>query len=616
MGRKFLLFLALNCYSFLLAQKESNPPVEDFGNLGQIDSKNLSNNEIDSLLEISKNIHVEKPALVLEYLKQLKPEIEKNEHYSAWVDYCYLIQRIYTEKGELKEAEKLIAEIYDTHAKGFSPEEDVSIRFNLASLSSDLGDTEKSQEIVRAILPKAQTDFQRASIYFQSAFNLKRTGSYTESTKDALKAIELYKSIQDWKNTAVAYDFLGTIYNQIQNYDKAIYYSRKGFEYALKSANYLAEMSISGNLGVYYKAQNKMDSAVYYYNHSLSLARKYGSAKSIAQNLMNLGNIYSEFINDYPKAEKYYKESLAISQKSGLLYGVYLNWFNIGRNYHLEKKYKNAIEAYDSALYYTKKINSPSDESAVYEGFYLLYKETGNYPEALANYEKHNALKEKINIENAKKEITEIQAKYDVALKDKEITEVNNRYEIQKFRNRILYLALFFLLAGAGAFIYFLIYRNKTLKKLYERNVELTQSAFSFENLVKEENPEPLKRIFEKLVELMESEKIYAEPNLTINSIAQKLQTNRSYLSSSISTYAEMNFNNFINSYRIREAKRLILQNPNLSLNEVMYMCGFNSRTPFYMSFQKCSGMSPQQFKDLSGSKQEKQIPEEDLIEH
>src|SRR5690606_30993682 len=449
----FLLFFFI-LISFPNLPAQANPEsiernVQELSHLNQ--KKNLSDKAIDDFLENCKKIYIQEPDLVLGYLSKLKPEIEKNRHYSAWVNYCFLIQSIYAEKGKSEQAREIIAEIYEAYAKHFNLEEEVSIRLNLAYLDSNLGNRERSQEIVREILPKAQTDFQRASIYFQRAVNLRKAGSYTKSIKDALKAIEFYKSTHDWKNTAVSYDFLGTIHNEIRNYDKVIYYYSKALEYALKSDNYLTEITISNNLGVYNKALNQIDSAVYYYNHSLSLARKYGSIRSVATSLLNLGNIYSELIKDYPKAGRYYEESLAISQKSGQLYGVYLNWFNIGRNYHLEKNYKNAKEAYDSALYYAKKLNSPLDELSVYEGFYFLHKDTENYPEALASYEEYNDLKEKINIEKTKKEITEIQAKYDVAVKDKEIQEINSQYELQRFRNRILYLALFFLLVVAGA---------------------------------------------------------------------------------------------------------------------------------------------------------------------
>lgn len=96
--------------------------------------------------------------------------------------------------------------------------------------------------------------------------------------------------------------------------------------------------------------------------------------------------------------------------------------------------------------------------------------------------------------------------------------------------------------------------------------------------------------------------------------MAARLNTNRNYLSSAIASYANTNFNNFINSYRIKEAKRMILHDSSLTLNEIMYACGFNSRTTFYMAFQKFTGMSPQQFKELSLTRKTKQ-PEADFVE-
>ncbi|MFA7686820.1 MAG: AraC family transcriptional regulator [Moheibacter sp.] len=588
--------------------------VRELKNLGNQNGKDEK--DIARMFTISKQIYSREPDFVLACLNELKPLIEEKNYYEGWRDYCFLIKEIYKGKGELPRAEKIISQIYTRHSKNFTPLQEVSVRFNLVEITHELGETERSMEIISELLPKAQTAVQKAALYFQQASNYTKKEKYKQAIEGYLKAIDLYKSIEDWKNLSIVYDSLGALYWKMKNYEKAFYYSRKSLALAKNSGNYLSEIGIYSNLGVYHNALKQTDSALYYYKLSIALAKKHNSLPAVAQNLTNMANIYSGKGN-YSEAEKYYKQSLNICYSAGIQYGIYLNWFNLSSNYQLQKEYSKAKSGYDSAFVWAHKLKMPSKEMGVQEGYYKLYQETRDFEKALSHYEKFNEIKQLINLEESKKQVAEIQAKYDVAVKDKEIEQINSEYKVQKFRNNMLILAIAFVLLGTGSVIYFLIYRNKSLRKLYERNVELAQSPFVFELSEQEEEKaetaNPMKRIFEKLVHLMETEKTYKEPNLTVNNIAKQIQTNRNYLSNSITTYANTNFNNFINSYRIREAKRMILQNPDLTLNEVMYTCGFNSRTPFYMAFQKFTGMSPQQFKDLSGSKKSKDPIEENI---
>lgn len=114
-----------------------------------------------------------------------------------------------------------------------------------------------------------------------------------------------------------------------------------------------------------------------------------------------------------------------------------------------------------------------------------------------------------------------------------------------------------------------------------------------------EQEEDNLKNIFEKLLCVLENDKIYTDPNISLSKTAEIIKSNEKYVSSAIATYAKTNYSNFINSYRINQAKLLIYENNNLNINEVMYVCGFNSRTTFYEAFKKHTGMSPRQFKDL-----------------
>ncbi|MFA7446016.1 MAG: AraC family transcriptional regulator [Flavobacteriaceae bacterium] len=586
--------------------------------LTRLDKKqNKTETDIDDMLELCKNIYTLEPDLVLDYLQKLKPVIEQKKYYHGWDNYSFLILDIYRGKGQLQEAEKQINEIYDLYADKFTPEDKISVRLNLALIAAHLDETERSQTIIGELLPIAQTPFQKASLHYFRSGNYKKLGEYKLALSDGLTALDLYKSVNDDKNTAICYDVLGGIYGDIDNYDKALAYAKEGVEWAKKSNNYMSEMSLYNNIGIYFRKLNQVDSTLYYYNKSTELAKKHNRLEDIARNLLNMANVYSQEKQDYVQAEKYYKQSLDICYTSKIPYGIYINWFNLGNNYLSKKDYVRAKTAYDSASVYVVKLKMPSEDIKIQEGYYKLYKEKGDFQKALQHYEKFNEVKQNLNLEQQKKEIAELQGKYDIAVKDREIERINNENMKYRFRNRILFVVVISGIFGAGSLIYFLNYRNRTLRQLYDKNVELVESSILFETSKTAEHPQdnsPLRKVFDQLVDIMENEKLYKEPALTVDYVTQKIQTNKKYLSNSIAFYTQENFNNFVNSYRIKEAKKIILQNPSLSLNEVMYECGFNSRTPFYTAFQKNTGMSPQQFKDLSMSKIKKRAEGDEEI--
>ncbi|HMQ48817.1 MAG TPA: helix-turn-helix transcriptional regulator [Saprospiraceae bacterium] len=97
---------------------------------------------------------------------------------------------------------------------------------------------------------------------------------------------------------------------------------------------------------------------------------------------------------------------------------------------------------------------------------------------------------------------------------------------------------------------------------------------------------------------LMEREKVFLIPELTLNDLAQKLNTNSSILSAVINAAFEKNFNDFVNTYRVEAVKEALYdpQKTHLSLLGIGLECGFNSKSTFNRAFKKTTGLSPSEF--------------------
>jgi AraC-like DNA-binding protein len=105
--------------------------------------------------------------------------------------------------------------------------------------------------------------------------------------------------------------------------------------------------------------------------------------------------------------------------------------------------------------------------------------------------------------------------------------------------------------------------------------------------------------VLEELRGYMETRRPWLDPDLTLEQLALQLKLRPKLLSQAINKGLGQNFFEFINRYRIGEAKRL-LNNPadkKVTVLEVLYQVGFNSKSSFNTVFKKQTGLTPSEFK-------------------
>jgi AraC-like DNA-binding protein len=110
---------------------------------------------------------------------------------------------------------------------------------------------------------------------------------------------------------------------------------------------------------------------------------------------------------------------------------------------------------------------------------------------------------------------------------------------------------------------------------------------------------EDKKRILDQIVDYMKNKKPYLEPELTLEQLAADLSLKPKILSQMINESLNQNFFDFINRYRIEDARKL-LTNPadkKITVLEVLYEVGFNSKSSFNTLFKKHTGLTPSEFK-------------------
>lgn len=105
-------------------------------------------------------------------------------------------------------------------------------------------------------------------------------------------------------------------------------------------------------------------------------------------------------------------------------------------------------------------------------------------------------------------------------------------------------------------------------------------------------------RLIMSLKSKMADERIFTDSTLTLDKVAKMLGTNRSTLSKAINSGLGVNFATFLNSYRIKEAIKLLNDNraQSYKMESIGQMCGFNSRQAFHRAFKNETGMNMRQY--------------------
>lgn len=126
-------------------------------------------------------------------------------------------------------------------------------------------------------------------------------------------------------------------------------------------------------------------------------------------------------------------------------------------------------------------------------------------------------------------------------------------------------------------------------------DVDVEQKKYGGSSL----SDETAKSIVDSVRIALESDDLFKIQGLSLQSLADKIDVNQTYLSQAINSQLDMSFSEYVNEYRIREAERMLVSDDyaNLSVEGIATEVGFRSRSAFYRAFKQKTGMTPSQFR-------------------
>jgi AraC-like DNA-binding protein len=107
---------------------------------------------------------------------------------------------------------------------------------------------------------------------------------------------------------------------------------------------------------------------------------------------------------------------------------------------------------------------------------------------------------------------------------------------------------------------------------------------------------------FERTLETWVKQKKYSEYDRSREEVAKSLGVTREFLHMYFTMYRNMDFKTWRTELRVEEAKRLLLENKELSTNVIGEIAGFSDRSNFHRQFVKIVGCTPKQWRDSDGN--------------
>jgi len=417
--------------------------------------------------------------------------------------------------------------------------------------------------------------------------------AYQQSLKIAQKRKDAFGVAQTNLNIALLKSKAG-------DYESAINLNKIAQDYFLKVGN-------KENIGLTY-----LNASLFYDNKDKAKAIENAlKAEVIFENikdtfnliksLHNLNKYYLDVKNEI-KADFYFKKADYLSDmfqsygfKSAILIrGIEMNIQK--KNIPLARKLLQEAE-YNVATYPNEERKNELSAIKVRLNAY-----EGNMDEFEKSFSLYVDETTKIIVDNSNSDYEEWSIIYE---KDELTNSLEKLATENKNKNRriILYtiLIIIFIILLVVGIVFYLKLRT-SYRKIFQLN-HTSQVKPIHDKITSEidNNDQKLYLLFTEIQQLMESEKFYLKPSITISDVSTAIGSNDKYISLSVNKFARMNFNYYINTLRIQEAKKKLLEeNTESSIQDIAIACGFGNASSFIRVFKQITGLTPAYYVTLS----------------
>ena len=457
------------------------------------------------------------------------------------------------------------------------------------------------------------------------SYSFNRLGQLDSSIYFTNKLLNYSKRAGDDKQYRNALISMGTIMMQnqlpsdaLKNFTEANRVNKKMSDTAYFSIDYF-------NIGLVHLRLKQYDSCLHYMRETLGILQKFKNPNLLFMTYGTTSDCYRE-MGKKKERKKYLLLAMDVAEQLESYQFKAMGYCDLVEGALDEEDYNGAVKygfAADSLL---EREPFPVQQMKLDSMMYVAFSKLSKPAEALARYESFVKLKSQVISEKQSEILNRMIVEYGV--KEKNLKIEKQELEISSKKKQLLLLVILFVITilFTSRLIYQYIKLRNFRESLYRKEKYLDNQiavqakfktgidggldGFIEKSLVElpdtshEEltnvDPGLFDALYIRILSVLETQKLYLDPEMSIKNLVSQLGTNKTYLYQAISRNGSENFRTLINRYRVNEAKRIIeecvVRSTSFDTTSIFIAAGFKSAVSFYRAFKHYTGLSPKEY--------------------
>ncbi len=452
------------------------------------------------------------------------------------------------------------------------------------------------------ILPNEVIDcLANTAIIYEKQYRFK------EALQSYQNALEIAEQRRDSSYIAGIWLNIGILSHQMNDDEKALEILGKTYAYYSSIHDTLTMGNILNNIATCYFPANPLKSEVNL-KKSIELYKLVKNEFYLVISINNLAELYISQ-KKFNESRQLLRDNIVLCEKKGFLEALSVAHRLFGQcEIESGSNLLTAATSLEKARQLALKTGRKDYLKDIREVELLLQVREGNFEGVKKVLDEYKLM----NDESAKESARILNIEFQTLHEVEEITRQKDLLEEGvSLKNKQLLLSFLTLLAAAlaiGIITAQYIRLRRTMKTMYRMNVELTNnSVISIKSLSQEavqdddtdingESNINLSNLYFAVLTRIERDKLYLNPSFSMQELSELMNRRERYISQALSEVGKTSFPNLVNSLRINEARRLMAENPELSVFEIMKNTGFGSRQSFHRNFKQATGFTPSEY--------------------
>ncbi|MCP4443017.1 MAG: tetratricopeptide repeat protein [Aureispira sp.] len=267
----------------------------------------------------------------------------------------------------------------------------------------------------------------------------------------------------------------------------------------------------------------------------------------------------NSYLGKLEDAKKYFLEALQIIQKNKDVFAELRTYGNLGDIYMKQDSLHSAKKFYQQGLYKVEACGFKLDAFRFQYSLSDLYYKSKQLDSAYIHLKLADSIRNYYNVNIVSKKIVEMDLLHKIQREELEKEMNAELLKLEAEKKRVLLFFCVLLLVGClilSRQLILLREKNKFLLKEQLKSIQLEKRASNPKTRIA--NSANYSTIINALEEAVDKNKIYKDKGLTLEKLAKKVNTNRTYLSEAINSCYQKSFSQWINELRILESKRML----------------------------------------------------------